>query len=122
MFSRGVTRSGPGWVLQLVSTARIWNAGGNCSIRDATRRRHAVTGLLVLPNPRLVACVSPRWRRGCSHWLRSPGVVVSSQARGECGADLCNELVRMIEVVPADAYDVPPIGLEVALALALAGK
>ena len=38
------------------------------------------------------------------------------------GADLCNELVRMIEVVPADAYDVPPLGLEVALALALAGK
>ena len=60
-------------------------------------------------------------------WRKSPrrldsSHVVSPQARGECGADLRNELVRMIEVVPADADDVPPLGLEVALALALAGK
>jgi hypothetical protein len=48
--------------------------------------------------------------------------VDSSEARSECGADLRNELVRMVEVVPADADDVPPLGLEVALALALAGK
>ena len=50
------------------------------------------------------------------------GVVISRQARGECAADLHNELVRMIEVVPADADDVPALGFEVALALARAGK
>ena len=41
-FMCGVTRRGPGWVLQLVSTARIWNAGGNCTTwgfdTPATRR------------------------------------------------------------------------------------
>ena len=100
------TRRGPGWVLRLVSTARIWNAGGNCSIRSVTRRRHAVTGLLMLPNPR---------------WVDSPHVV-SPQARVERRADLRNKLVRMIEVVPADADDVPALGFEVALTLALAGQ
>ena len=38
------------------------NGGGNCSIRGATRRRHAVTGLLVLPNPHL-RCLVGRWVR-----------------------------------------------------------
>ena len=41
-FMCGVTRRGPGWVLQLVSMARIWNAGGNCTTwgfdTPATRR------------------------------------------------------------------------------------
>ena len=36
--------------------------GGNCSIRGATRRRHAVRGLLVLPNPHLRHLVG-RWVR-----------------------------------------------------------
>lgn len=46
----------------------------------------------------------------------------SSQACGECGADLRNELVWMLQIVLADADDVPARGFEVALALALAGK
>lgn len=44
--------------------------------------------------------------------------LISRQARGECAADLRNELVRMVEVVPADSDDVPALGFEVALALA----
>ena len=60
------TRRGPGWAVAAHFSSPDMVARGNCSIRSATRRRHAVTGLLVLPNPRLVACVSPRWRRGCS--------------------------------------------------------
>ena len=63
---------GPGWVLQLVSTARIWNAGGNCSIRGATRRRHAVTGLLVLPNPHARGLMG-RWVRLGEAWAVSGG-------------------------------------------------
>ena len=60
-------------------------------------------------------------------WRKSPrridsSHVVSPQACGECGADLRNELVRMIEVVPADADDVPALGLKVPLTLALAGE
>ena len=68
--------------------------------------------------------VTRRWQALCSanprRLDRTQGVL--PQARGECGTDLCNELVRMIEVVPADADDVPALGLEVALALALAGE
>ena len=63
---------GPGWVLQLVSTARIWEVGGNCSIRGATRRRHAVTGLLVLPNPHLPGLLG-RWVRLGEAWAVSGG-------------------------------------------------
>ena len=37
-FLCGVTRRGPGWVLQLVSTARIWNAGGELHYMEV---RHA---------------------------------------------------------------------------------
>ena len=37
-------------------------ARGNCSIRGATRRRHAVTGLLMLSNPHLRGLVG-RWVR-----------------------------------------------------------
>ena len=68
--------------------------------------------------------VTRRWQALCSanprRLDRTQGVL--PQARGECGTDLCNELVRMIEVVPADADDVPALGFEVALAFALAGK
>jgi len=51
-FSRPVAR-GVGRVVRsrLVSAAWTWEVGGNCSIRRATRRRHAVMGLLMLPNP-----------------------------------------------------------------------
>ena len=80
-------------------------AGGIALHGGSTRRRHAVGRLRVVQNPR---------------WVDSPHAV-SPQARGECSADLCNELVRMIEVVPADADDVPALGFEVALAFALAG-
>ena len=66
------TRCGPGWVLQPVSAARIWNAGGNCSIRGATRRRHAVTGLLMLPNPHLPGLLG-RWVRLGEAWAVSGG-------------------------------------------------
>ena len=47
-----VARRGVGRVvrLHLISAARTWEVGGNCSIRRPTRRRHAVTGLLMLPN------------------------------------------------------------------------
>ena len=71
-FLCGVTRRGPGWVLQLVSAARIWNVGGNCSIRGATRRRHSVMGLLVLPNPHLRRLVG-RWVRLGEAWAVSGG-------------------------------------------------
>ena len=60
------------------------NGGGNCSIRGATRRRHAVAMRLVVQNPRWAAECGPvgrRWRRarpwlgrvvaGCS-WRGSP--------------------------------------------------
>ena len=99
---------GVGWGVRLwcVSAAWTWEAGGNCSIRSVTRRRYAVVGRLMLPNPR---------------WVDSPHVV-SPQARVERRADLRNKLVRMIEVVPADADDVPALGFEVALTLALAGQ
>ena len=144
---------GPGWVLQLVSTARIWNAGGNCttwrfdtpatrrwkascsakppfcsmrrrnqaprwlrlaeawaglavcgafgrfsrfyvgssggcnggncSIRGATRRGRAVTGLLMLPNPHA---------RGLAAWCWGGGAIQVPGERthrcwGECGCD-----------------------------------
>ena len=92
--------------LQLVSTTWTWEAGGIALHGGSTRRRHAVAVCLMLPNPR---------------WVDSPHVV-SPQARVERRADLRNKLVRMIEVVPADADDVPTLGLEMALALALAGE
>ena len=54
-----VARRGVGKVvrLQLISAARTSEVGGNCSIRSPTRRRHAVTGLLMLPNPHSARCV-----------------------------------------------------------------
>ena len=60
-------------------------------------------------------------------WRKSPrrldsSHVVSSQARCERRADLRNELVWMLQIVPADADDVPALGLEMTLTLALAGK
>ena len=56
---------GAGWIvrLQLLSTAWMWDAGGNCSTSGATRRRHAVVELLVLPNPRLGGLM------GCCWWV-----------------------------------------------------
>ena len=60
-------------------------------------------------------------------WRKSPrrldsSHVVSPQARCERRADLRNELVWMLQIVPADADDVPALGLEMALTLALAGE
>ena len=89
-----------------VWAVRPWMSGEIALHEGSTRRRHAVTGLLMLSNPR---------RPDSSH-------VVSPQARGECGADLRNELVWMLQIVPADAYDVPALSLKVSLARALAGK
>ena len=60
------------------------------------------------------------WRKS-PRWLDSSHVV-SPQARCERRADLRNELVWTLQIVPADADDVPALGLKVALALALAGK
>ena len=100
------TRRGLGCAVVVRFSGLDMGGRGNCSIRSVTRRRHAVVGRLMLPNPR---------------WVDIPHVV-SPQARVERRADLRNKLVRMIEVVPADADDVPTLGLEVALALALAGK
>ena len=70
---------------------------------------------------------TPATRRGGTsnaakpRWVDSPHVV-SPQARVERRVDLRNKLVRMIEIVPADADDVPALGFEVALTLALAGQ
>ena len=92
-FLCGVTRRGPGWVLQLVSAARIWNVGGNCSIRGATRRRHAVRGLLVLPNPQ--ACGLVRWcwgRWGAFRFLVREPIVVGVNVAA-IATNRCNELV-----------------------------
>ena len=58
----GVTRRGPGWAVAAHFSSPDMVARGNCSIRGATRRRHAVTGLLVLPNPHLRGLVG-RWVR-----------------------------------------------------------
>ena len=56
---------------RLVSATWTWEVGGNCSIRGATRRRHAVMGLLMLPNPQLGGLVGRCWRvGGCSLWMR----------------------------------------------------
>ena len=92
--------------MRLISTAWIWMSGGFAPSKGSTRRRHAVGRLRMAQIPR---------------WLDSSHVV-SPQARGERGADLRNKLVRMLQIVPADTDDVPALGLEVALALALAGK
>ena len=56
------TSSGPGWAVAAHFSSPDMVARGNCSIRGATRRRHAVTGLLVLPNPHL-RCLVGRWVR-----------------------------------------------------------
>ena len=97
-----------GWVgwLQLVSTAWIWEAGGFAPSKGSTRRRHAAGRLRVVQNPR---------------WIDSSHVV-SPQARGERRADLRNKLIGVVQIVPSDADNVPALGLEVALAFALAGK
>ena len=83
------------------------DVGGICAIQGfdtpATRRWKASHGA----NP-------PRWVDS-SH-------VVSPQACGKRRADLRNELVWMLQIMPADTDDVPALGLKVALALALAGK
>ena len=100
---------GTGWGvrLQLISTAWIWMAGGD--LRHP-RVRHAGD----TPLEGFAWRKSPR-RLDSSH-------VVSPQARCERRADLRNELVWTLQIVPADADDVPALGLKVALALALAGK
>ena len=57
------TRRGPGWAVAAHFIGPDMECrGGNCSIRGATCRRHAVTGLLVLPNPHL-RCLVGRWVR-----------------------------------------------------------
>ena len=55
-------RCGLGWAVAAHFSSPDMVARGNCSIRGATRRRHAVTGLLVLPNPHL-RCLVGRWVR-----------------------------------------------------------
>ena len=60
------------------------------------------------------------WRKS-PRWVDSSHVV-SAQACGKRRADLRNELVWMLQIMPADTDDVPALGLKVALALALAGK
>ena len=97
---------GTGVRLQLVSMARIWMSG---DLRHP-RVRHAGD----TPLEGFAWRKSPRWLDS-SH-------VVSPQARCERRADLRNELVWTLQIVPADADDVPALGLKVALALALAGK
>ena len=100
---------GIGWVgsLRLISAAWIWMSGGFAPSKGSTRRRHAVGRLRM-------AQIPPRWVDS-SH-------VVSPQACGKSRADLRNELVWMLQIMPADTDDVPALGLKVALALALAGK
>ena len=75
-----VARRGVGRVvrLHLISAARTWEVGGNCSIRRPTRRRHAVTGLLMLPNPHSARCVGGiRCPEGYARhqWVRQTGFV-----------------------------------------------
>ena len=53
-FVPGVMRRGPDWAVAAHFSGPDMVARGNCSIRGATRRRHAVMGLLVLPNPHLL--------------------------------------------------------------------
>ena len=60
------------------------------------------------------------WRKS-PRWIDSSHVV-SRQARGERRADLRNKLIGVVQIVPSDADNVPALGLEVALAFALAGK
>ena len=67
--------------------------GGNCSIRGATRRRHAVRGLLVLPNPQ--ACGLVRWcwgRWGAFRFLVREPIVVGVNVAA-IATNRCNELV-----------------------------
>lgn len=80
--------------------------GGIALQGGSTRRRHAAGRLRVVQNPR---------------WIDSSHVV-SPQARGERRADLRNKLIGVVQIVPSDADNVPALGLEVALAFALAGK
>ena len=76
--------------------------GGNCSIRGATRRRHAVAVCLMVQNPPLGGGVWPggRWPGGrpgallpgaageAAPWGRGwGGVAFDARARGEGGAD-----------------------------------
>ena len=101
---------GIGWVgsLRLISATWIWMSGGG-DLRHP-RVRHAGD----TPLEGFAWRKSPRWVDS-SH-------VVSPQACGKRRADLRNELVWMLQIMPADTDDVPALGLKVALALALAGK
>lgn len=97
-----------GWVGWLWCVWAVWRwvTGGNCTTRrfdtPATRRGEASCS------------ANPRWIDS-SH-------VVSPQARGERRADLRNKLIGVVQIVPSDADNVPALGLEVALAFALAGE
>ena len=94
--------------------------GGNCSIRAATRRRHAVAVRLVVQNPPLAAGRGPAL--AASRADRRWWAVDSPDSSGECSANLGDEPSRMVEVVPADTDDVPSLRFEVTLPLALAGE
>ena len=74
-FMCGVTRRGPGCAVAVHFSGPDMVARGNCSIRSVTRRRHAVTGLLMLSNPHL--------RRLVGRWVRLGEVRAVS---GGCGA------------------------------------
>ena len=106
-FVRGVTRCGLGCAVAACFNGPDMDVGGD--LRHP-RVRHAGD----TPLEGFAWRKSPRWLES-SH-------VISPEARGERRADLRNELVWMLQIVPADADDVPALSLKVALPLALARK
>ena len=87
-FLCGVARRGPGWVVAArLSGPDMVATGGNCSIRGATRRRHAVTGLLMLPNPHSARCVGGiRCPDGCDLVRRGQGWLFVACSGGFLGS------------------------------------
>lgn len=93
-FLCGVTRRGPGWSVAAHFSCPDMVARGNCSIRGATRRRHAVTRLLMLPNPPFARPVGPllvgQW--GAFRFLVREPIVVGVNV-AVTATNGCNELV-----------------------------
>ena len=90
-------KHGQGWLFVVRSGGFLGSSGGcnggNCSIRGATRRRHAVTGLLVLPNPHARGWrggVGGRW--GAFRFLMREPIVVEVNV-GVTATNGCDELV-----------------------------
>ena len=92
-----------------VGRVRQWEHGGNCTTRrfdmPATRRWEASCS------------AKPPLSRQLSRRL-NPVLTSSHPSR----ADLRNKLIGVVQIVPSDADNVPALGLEVALAFALAGE